>query len=96
MKQCSSEEEEELNKSVKKFKESSGEKAFTQPHKVVSYRDSLLGEIPGAYIKAFQFAETRKEEEDSDNELEGLTKGMADVKPSKETKARIMAHGPKH
>lgn len=91
MKLCSSEEEEELNRSVKKFKDNSGEKAFTQPCKVVSYRDSLVGEIPRAYVKAFRFAETRKKEDDSDNELENLTEGMADVNLSKETKARIRA-----
>lgn len=52
-KQSSSEEEEELNRSVKKFKDSSGHTTFSQPRKVVSYRDNLVGEIPRAYVKAF-------------------------------------------
>ena len=58
---------------------------------VVSDRDNLVGEIPGAYVKAFQFAEFREEEDDFDNELEDLTEGMANIELSKETKARIRA-----
>ena len=56
---------------------------------VVSYRDSLVEEIPRAYVKAFQFAESREEEDDFDDELEDLTEGMANVELSKEMKARI-------
>ena len=51
----------------------------------------MVGEIPGAYVKAFQFAEFREEEDDFDNELEDLTEGMANIELSKETKARIRA-----
>lgn len=90
-KQCSSEEEEELNRSVKKFKDSSGQRAFSQPRKIVSYKDSLVGEIPGAYTNAFQFVRTREDDEDSDSELEALSEGMADVKLTRETKERIRA-----
>ena len=45
--QSSSEGEEVLERSVKKFKDSSGERAFNQPH--------LIGDIPGAYAQAFRF-----------------------------------------
>ena len=76
---------------MKKFKDSGGEKAFTQPRKIVSYKDSLVGEIPGAYVNAFQFVKAREDEEDSDTKREDLTEGMADVKLSKETKFRIRA-----
>ena len=48
-----SEEEDELGRSVKKFKESSGAWQFTPPHTLVSYKDSLVGDIPGAYEQAF-------------------------------------------
>nr|POE59528.1 hypothetical protein CFP56_43411 [Quercus suber] len=51
--QCSSEEEDELHRSVKKFKESNGASSFLQPRKLVSYKDSLVGDIPGAYEQAF-------------------------------------------
>ena len=50
-----SEEEDELQRSVKKFKDSNGARNFTQPKTLVSYRDMLLGDIPGAYEQAFNF-----------------------------------------
>ena len=81
--QSSSEGEEVLERSVKKFKDSSGEKAFTQPH--------LIGDIPGAYAQAFHFDRENEEEEASDTEVEELSKEMVEVSLSKETKARIRA-----
>ena len=45
----SSEEEDELGRSVKKFKESGGGKQETPTRKNISYKDSLIGDIPGAY-----------------------------------------------
>ena len=50
--QCSAEEEVELFRSVKNFKDNSIEKPFVPPRKQVSYRDSLIGDIPGAYAQA--------------------------------------------
>ena len=50
-----------------------------------------MGEIPKAYAKGFQFVRAREDDEDLDSELEALSEGMADVKLSKDTKARIRA-----
>ena len=52
--QCSSEEEAELVRSVKKYKDDSLDKPFAPPRKQVSYRDSLISDIPGAYAPALQ------------------------------------------
>ena len=87
----SSEEEDELGCSVKKFKESSGAKHFTPPQTLVSYKDSLVGDIPRAYEQAFKLDNVWDNGEESDIEVEPLIKGMAEVKLSKETKARIRA-----
>nr|POE70881.1 hypothetical protein CFP56_76266 [Quercus suber] len=89
--QRSSEEEDELNRSVKKFKESNGARSFLQPRNLVSYKDCLVGDIPGAYEKAFKFDRTGEEDYKSNAELEPLTEGMAEVRLTKETKARIRA-----
>nr|POE70182.1 hypothetical protein CFP56_61084 [Quercus suber] len=87
--QRSSEEEDELHRNVKKFKESNGARSFTQPRKLVSYKDSLVGDIPRAYEQAFKFDKDWEEEYESDTELEPLLEGMAEVKLFKETKAHI-------
>ena len=89
--QCSSEEEAKLLRSVKKFKDDSLDKPFAPPRKQVSYRDSLVGDIPGAYAQAFSFEAVEGIEEESDSELDDLVEGMVNVKLSKETKARIRA-----
>jgi len=89
--QCSSEEEAELVRSVKKFKDYTRDKPFIPPRKQVSYKDSLKGNILGAYAQAFSFDKTEENEEESDLELEDLFEGMVDVKLLKETKARIRA-----
>ncbi|XP_050261258.1 uncharacterized protein LOC126706038 [Quercus robur] len=87
--QRSSEEDAELEKSVRKDKEKVVEPNQSQ----VSYKDRLVGDIPGAYAQAFRFdkEEEAKEEAESDTELDDLVEGMVDVKLSKETKARIRA-----
>ena len=86
----SSEEEDELGRSVKKFKESNGAKQYSQARVPISYKDSLVGDIPGAYEQAFRLDMDREEEEDdSDTELEPLIEGMVEIKLSKETKSRI-------
>lgn len=51
--QRSSEEEDALQRSAKKFKENKGARSFLQPRKLVSYKDSLVGDIPGAYEQTF-------------------------------------------
>lgn len=85
----SSEEEDELGRSVKKFKESDGARQFSQPQVPVSYKDSLVGDIPSAYEQAFKLDMVRREEEESDTELEPLIEGMVEVKLPKETKSHI-------
>ena len=50
----SSKEEDELGRSVKKFKESSGVKQVTPPWNTISYKDSLIGDIPRAFQQAFK------------------------------------------
>ena len=49
-----SEEEDELGCNVKKFKESSGVKQVTPPWNTISYKDSLIGDIPRAFQQAFK------------------------------------------
>nr|POE77164.1 uncharacterized protein CFP56_64448 [Quercus suber] len=85
------EEEEELDRSVKKFKDSSGDRPLVQPRSQVSYKDSLIGDIPGAYAQAFRFDKEEIDDVESDSELEEISEGLAEVKLSKETKARIRA-----
>ena len=53
--QHSSEEEDNLRHNVKKFKESNGARNFSQPRTLVSYKDSLMGDISRAYEQAFRF-----------------------------------------
>ena len=89
--QCSAEEEAELFRSVKKFKDNSIEKPFVPPRKQVSYRDSLIGDILRAYAQAFSFDRMEDHAEESDDEVDDLVEGMVDVKLSKETKSRIRA-----
>nr|POE78742.1 hypothetical protein CFP56_65063 [Quercus suber] len=87
--QRSSKEEDELHRNVKKFKESNSARSFLQPRSLVSYKDCLVGDVPGAFEKAFKFDRTWEEDYESDADLEPLTKGMAEVRLSKETKSRI-------
>ena len=89
--QRTSEEEDELLHSVKKFKESNGARSFLPPRKLVSYKDSLVGDILRAYEQAFKFSKNWEEDYESETEMEPLIEGMAEVKLSKETKARIKA-----
>lgn len=56
-----------------------------------SFRDKLVGEIPGAFSQAFDFSDYMDAESDSDGEVEELTEGLVSVSLSKETKQRIRA-----
>uniref|UniRef100_A0A7N2N4Z5 Endonuclease/exonuclease/phosphatase domain-containing protein n=1 Tax=Quercus lobata TaxID=97700 RepID=A0A7N2N4Z5_QUELO len=89
--QQSREEEAEPDRSVKKFKDSSGARPFSQPHSQLSYRDSLIRDIPRAYAQAFSFVGGEDLDVESDSKLEDLIEGMVEVKLSKETKSRIRA-----
>nr|POE65572.1 hypothetical protein CFP56_57451 [Quercus suber] len=87
----SREEEAELPRSVKKFKDSNGAKPFSDPRSQVSYRDTLIGDIPGAFAQAFGLERVDELDEDSDDELEDITEGLVEVRLFKETKSRIRA-----
>ena len=93
------EEENELACSTKKVKDSHfgdpGERnihlgGFSLSSKL-SFKDMLVGDIPGAYAQAFDFSDNMDAESDSDEELEGICEGMAAVRLSRETKQRIRA-----
>ena len=99
----SREEEVELSRSKKKvkdvhhadFNEGISENGFSplsnnawvSPSK--SFKEKLIGEIPGACAQAFVFNDQIKDNVESDDEVTGLREGLAAVKLSKETKVRI-------
>nr|POE75024.1 hypothetical protein CFP56_15812 [Quercus suber] len=58
---------------------------------MVSYKDSLIRDIPGAYTQAFSFDNEEALEAESDSELEEITEGLVEVKLTKETKNRTRA-----
>ena len=87
----STEEEDELGYSVKKFKESSGVKQDTPLQNTISYKDSLIGDIPGAYQQAFKLDNVWDDDEESDTKVVPLIEGMVKVMLSKETKTYIRA-----
>lgn len=64
---------------------------FTQPRTLASYRDTLLGDIPGAYEQAFNLEREWDEISKPDTKLEPLIEGMVEVKLSKETISQIRA-----
>ncbi|XP_050242502.1 uncharacterized protein LOC126691511 [Quercus robur] len=55
----------------------------------LSFRDKLVGEIPGAYVQAFNFTELMEANEEADEERPDLREGLIAVPFSKELKARI-------
>ena len=97
------EEEAELSRSKKKVKEGHhadfndglGESGHSQGGQSSwgaakkTFKDKLVGEIPGAYVKAFDFSDLLDMEADSDEEVEELREGLATVKLTRETKLRI-------
>nr|POE71751.1 hypothetical protein CFP56_31854 [Quercus suber] len=54
-----------------------------------TFKDKLVGEIPGAYAKAFDFSDLLDMEAELDEEVEELRDGLAAVKLTRETKLRI-------
>ena len=54
-----------------------------------SFRDKLLGEIPGAFSQAFSFEDGMDDDAESDEEVETLRQGLLAVKFSREFKQRI-------
>ena len=48
-----------------------------------------MGEIPGAYVKAFDFSDLMDMEANSDDDVEGFREELAAMKLSRETKLCI-------
>ena len=65
--QRSSEEDVELEKSVRKDKEKLVEQPFMPNQSQVSYKDRLVGDIPGAYAQAFYQKQRENQKEKSLN-----------------------------
>ena len=94
----STEEEDTLERSTKKFKdvhligEASGNgfgKDDRSGYRPGSYKDCLVGSIPGAYEQALGFETTMEEEIESDEGAKVLCEGMTALKLLKEEKHRI-------
>uniref|UniRef100_A0A7N2M5G8 Uncharacterized protein n=1 Tax=Quercus lobata TaxID=97700 RepID=A0A7N2M5G8_QUELO len=99
----SREEQEELahsNKKVKNvnhagFSDSSDSRPSSpnQPQgmwsQAISFKDKVVGEIPGAYTQAFNFGDLMKDDEESDDEVEALREGLVALKFSRELKQKI-------
>ena len=83
----STEEKEELVRSNKKVKWPTHEQG-TGPD-ASSFRDKLVGDIPGAYSQAFCFDDCMEDEDGSDDEIENLREGLVAVKFSRDFKQRI-------
>ena len=98
-------EEAELMRSNKKVKDShhanfsdrSGEDSPSQGNhspwneQKASFKDKLVGEIPGAFAQAFDFSDSMEADSDSDDdEAEGESReGRVPIKLTRETKIRI-------
>ena len=54
-----------------------------------SFRDKILGEIPGAFAQAFNFEDGMDDDTESDGEVEMLRQGLLSVKIPRELKQRI-------
>ena len=54
-----------------------------------SFKDKVVGEIPGAYTQAFNFEDLMKDDEESDDEVETLREGLVAVKFPRELKQKI-------
>ena len=99
----SCEEKEELVRSTKKVKSVShvgfGEGHSSGPvspscdggswNTNATFRDKLLGEIPGAFSQAFNFEDGMDDDAESDEEVESLRQGLLTVKIPSELKRRI-------
>lgn len=54
-----------------------------------TFRDKLVGEIPGAFTQAFCFSELMEDDADSDEEVDNLREGLVAVKFSRDFKQHI-------
>lgn len=84
----SSEEEDTLQRSTKKTKDghTSG---FSSYPAGPSYKNKLMGQLPGAQESAFSLLDQMQEDAESDAEEDNLCKGFASVSLTKEDKVRI-------
>ena len=97
----STEEQEELSCSNKKMKNighagfqegldmplsSRGNGSWNQTR---TFKDRLVGEVPGAYTQAFSFEDAMDDDIESDDEVETLREGLVAVKFSKDLKNEI-------
>ena len=57
--------------------------------RITSFKDKLVGEIPGTFTQAFSFGNLMENDAKSDEKVEGLRKGLVAVKFSKELKQKI-------
>nr|XP_023901561.1 uncharacterized protein LOC112013401 [Quercus suber] len=99
----SREEQEELARSTKKVKDvnhagycegqgsgsSSPSHAGGVGHHNISFKDKLLGDIPGAYMQAFSFEDLMDDDGESDEEVEALRQGCIAVSFDKDFKQKI-------
>ena len=99
----SREEQEELTRSTKKVKvvnqagrcEGQGSGSPSPSHAggtgshSTSFKEKLMGEIPGAYTQAFNFDDFMDDDGKSDEEVESLRQGVIAVKFDKDFKQRI-------
>nr|POE56127.1 hypothetical protein CFP56_63273 [Quercus suber] len=90
----SDEEEDTLARSTKKFKESHRFQETTENgigNKMGSYKDKLVGAIPGAFAQALGFDCSIQEDVESDEEEEAVQDGNIRIGFSKEEKVRMRA-----
>ncbi|XP_065634091.1 uncharacterized protein LOC136069454 [Quercus suber] len=99
----SKEEQEELSRSKKKVKDvryaefrDRHESDPSSPNcgagpwpQSMSFKDKLIGEIPGAYTQAFNFGEAMEDGAELDEEVENLRRGLVAVKFSSDFKQQI-------
>ena len=57
--------------------------------RATSFKDKVVGEIPGAYTQAFNFGDLIEDDEESGDEVEALREGLVAVKFSREFKQKI-------
>nr|POE67073.1 uncharacterized protein CFP56_62396 [Quercus suber] len=99
----SREEQEELARSNKKVKNvshagyqeglestpSTPSQGYSPWNQAASFKDKLVGEIPGAFTQAFSFEDLMDDDLESDDEVEGLREGLLAVRFSKDLKQRM-------
>ena len=82
------EEEDELQRSTKKVKEATMGSTFGTN---VSYKDKLVGEMPGAFAQAFNLSSEEAVSDEPSLDVEGLHKGLLSVKLSFDMRKQIRA-----